>query len=62
MRMAKGDSSGQQFGLQFLGSAWSKMAHVIWALPRDRRLSHLCQVSSTLCRTLAMERLLPMIP
>ena len=25
-------------------------AHVIWASPRDRRLSHLCQVSSTLCR------------
>ena len=26
MRMAKGDSRHQQFGLQFLGSAWSKMA------------------------------------
>src|ERR1700719_1375433 len=26
MSMAKGDSRRQQFGLQFLGSAWSKMA------------------------------------
>src|SRR5271165_7483212 len=50
-------------------SSWWKVevpveyrAHVIWALPRDRRLSHLCQVGSTLCRTLAMERLFPMIP